>query len=137
MPMLLMRAVNVYSKKRDANQNLTENFKVSEFACNDGTDLILVHPLLPEICQAIRNKFGVPFSPNAAYRTVAQNIKVEGKSDSLHIYGMAVDIKCFSGVTAQQLYDYVDGLLGDWGELELYSWGIHIGITDTMRRVKG
>lgn len=127
----------VYSKERDGSINLTTNFRVKEFACSDGTDPILIHPFLPFICQSVRNKFGVAFTPNSAYRTVCHNEKVGGVSNSNHIYGLAVDIPAVGGVTPQQLYDYVDELLGDCGELGIYEWGIHVGVQDTKVRFKG
>ena len=124
----------VFSKSECGEMNLTTNFKVKEFACSDGTDTVVINPLIPHICQIIRNRFNMPFSPNSAYRTPTHNKSVGGATKSNHIYGRAVDIPAKKGVTPKQLYDYVDKMFGDWGELGIYSWGIHVGIQDKKSR---
>ena len=124
----------VFSKSADGALYITPNFQVKEFACSDGSDVVVVHPYIPHICQIIRNKFNMPFSPNSAYRTISHNKSVGGATKSNHIYGRAVDIPAKKGVTPKQLYDYVDKMFGDWGELGIYSWGIHVGIQDKKSR---
>ena len=127
----------VYSKAKDGELYLCNNFQVKEFACQDGSDPVVIHPFIPFICQMVRNKFNMPFSPNSAYRTVSHNKAVGGAVNSNHLYGRAVDIPALNGVTPQQLYDYVCTLLGEWGEVGIYNWGIHVGIQDTKNRYKG
>ena len=124
----------VFSKSTDGELYLTNNFQVKEFACYDGADVIVIHPYIPHICQLVRNKFCMPFTPNSAYRTVTHNKSVGGANKSNHIYGRAVDIPANNGVTPKQLYDYVDTLFGEWGELGIYSWGIHVGVQDKKER---
>ena len=124
----------VFSKSTDGELYLVNNFQVKEFACQDGSDPIVIHPFIPHICQLVRNKFNMPFTPNSAYRTPAHNKAVGGATKSNHIYGRAVDIPAKGGVTPKQLYDYVDTLFGNWGELGIYSWGIHVGIQETKSR---
>lgn len=124
----------VFSKSADGELYIAPNFQVKEFACSDGSDVVVVHPFIPHICQVIRNKFNMAFTPNSAYRTVTHNKGVGGASKSNHIYGRAVDIPAKNGVTPKQLYDYVDTLFGNWGELGIYSWGIHVGIQDNKER---
>lgn len=41
-----MMAIKSYSLKLDGNRNLIDNFKVKEFACKDGTDVILIDDAL-------------------------------------------------------------------------------------------
>lgn len=124
----------LFSKSNDGQVYLTTNFQVKEFACSDGSDAILIHPFIPLICQVVRNKFNMPFTPNSAYRTVAHNKNVKGANKSNHIYGRAVDIPAKNGVTPKQLYDYVDSIFGNWGEIGIYNWGIHVGIQDNKKR---
>lgn len=123
-----------YSKSASGNIKLTNNFTVKEFSCQDGSDPVTVNVLVPVICQAVRNWFGYPFTPNSAFRTVTHNANVKGAKSSLHIYGKAVDIPALNGVTPKQLYDFVDKLCGNSCEIGIYSWGIHVGITDTRKR---
>ena len=131
--------VLMYSKAADGDVQLTPNFKVYEFACQDGSDPVFIHPKVPEWCQAARDRFGYSFSPNSAYRTVSHNAKpsVGGAARSNHIYGLAVDIPAKGDTTPQMLYDFFDELLGDSGELGIYSWGVHVGVSATKKRFKG
>ena len=132
-------AVLVFSKAADGGKYLTKNFRVKEFACQDGSDPIFIHPQIPRWCQAARDRFGYPFTPNSAYRTVSHNASkaVGGAARSYHIYGMAVDIPAGASTTPQQLYDFFDQLLGDTGELGIYSWGVHVAVSKTKSRFKG
>lgn len=127
----------VFSKSADGELYVAPNFQVKEFACSDGSDVVLIHPFIPHICQLVRNKFNMPFSPNSAYRTITHNKSVGGANKSNHIYGRAVDIPAKHGVTPKQLYDYVDALFGDWGEIGVYTWGIHVGIQEKKERFTG
>lgn len=124
----------VFSKSTDGELYVAPNFQVKEFACSDGSDVVVIHPFIPHICQLVRNKFNMPFVPNSAYRTVTHNKAVGGANKSNHTYGRAVDIPAERGVTPKQLYDYVDTLFGEWGELGIYSWGIHVGVQDKKER---
>ena len=124
----------VFSKSTDGELYVAPNFQVKEFACSDGSDVVVIHPFIPHICQLVRNKFNMPFVPNSAYRTVTHNKAVGGANKSNHIYGRAVDIPAKRGVTPKQLYDYVDTLFGNWGEIGIYSWGIHVGVQDKKER---
>ena len=36
-----------------------------------------------------------------------------------------------------RVYDFLDKLMGNWGELGLYSWGVHVGISSTKSRFRG
>ena len=131
--------VQVFSLSADGETQLTTNFKVKEFACKDGSDPVFIHPKLPEWCQAARDKFGYAFSPNSAYRTVSHNEKpsVGGSTRSYHTYGKAVDIPAKGNTTPQMLYDFFDELLGNTGELGIYSWGVHVAVCETKKRFEG
>lgn len=124
----------VFSKSEEGDKFLTPNFRVREFACKDGTDTIFIHPFIPIVCQLVRNYFDMPFTPNSAYRTITHNKNEGGATNSSHIRGRAVDIPANKGVTPKQLYDFVDKLFGNWGEVGIYNWGIHVGIQDTKKR---
>lgn len=131
--------VMVFSKAADGDTYLTPNFQVNEFACQDGSDPVFIHPQIPIYCQLVRDKFGYPFTPNSAYRTVSHNASpaVGGAARSFHVYGLAVDIPALNGTTPQQLYDFFEELLGDSGELGIYSWGVHVAVTNKKNRFRG
>lgn len=133
--------VMVFSRVEDGEKYLTKNFQVKEFACKDGSDPVFIHTALPDWCQRIRDKFGYPFSPNSAYRTVTHNAKpeVRGAARSFHIYGLAVDIPVpkDGSVTPQMLYNYAEELVGDSCEVGIYSWGIHMAFCKEKKRFRG
>ena len=130
--------VLVFSLAEDGAKQLTKNFKVREFACKDGSDVVFIHPMLPVWCQAVRDKFGYSFSPNSAYRTVSYNAKIpDASKKSRHCMGLAVDIPAKDGTTPQQLYDFFEEILGDTGGLGLYSWGVHVDPRPTKSRWTG
>lgn len=123
-----------FSKKNDGNNNITNNFTVKEFACKDGSDPVFINAAIPLICQAVRNWFGYPYSPNSAYRTPHHNAASGGSVGSFHIYGKAVDIPAGAGVTPKELYDFLDKLCGNSCEIGIYNWGVHVAITGTKKR---
>ena len=40
----MQNEARIYSKSLEGDKQLTSSFKVKEFACNDGSDVILIHP---------------------------------------------------------------------------------------------
>ena len=66
-------AIKTYSLKADGDRQLTENFRIREFACHDGSDKILIDDQLPQLLQEIRDYFGKPVTINSAYRNAAYN----------------------------------------------------------------
>lgn len=96
-----MSNIKTFSKKRDGNINLSANFKVKEFACKDGSDLIKIDLDMIPILQKIRDLGGV-VTINSAYRTPTYNKKVGGATNSYHCKGQAFDIKC-SGLSLDNI----------------------------------
>lgn len=84
-------AIITYSKKKNGNEKLSANFKVKEFACKDGTDLLKIDDKLIEYLQTARSFFGTAIYITSAYRTSSYNKKVGGASKSYHTQGRAVD----------------------------------------------
>lgn len=87
-----MANVKTYSKSKDGNLKLSENFCVKEFACKDGSDTLKIDLDLIPLIQRFRNyvETGVYF--NSAYRTPSYNKKVGGATNSYHVKGQALDI---------------------------------------------
>lgn len=102
-------SLKTYSLKKDGNTKLSINFTVREFACNDGSDTILIDTSLVTLLQQIRDKFGVPVIINSGYRTAAYNKKVHGATNSYHTKGQAADI-VVSGVTAKRVAQYAEAI---------------------------
>lgn len=92
-----------YSNKLRGQEHITNNFKVAEFMCKDGTDNILVNIDLVLILQKLRDKYGA-IKVVCGYRTEQYNLKCGGATKSLHLSGNAIDftpINCKGNKTEQ------------------------------------
>ena len=112
--------INAYSKAKDGGKKLSGNFKVSEFACKDGSDTVLVAPRLVMVLQTIRDHFGTAVTINSGYRTPQYNTKVGGVAHSQHCYGTAADI-VVRGKTPAAVAAYARQIMPDWGGVGIYS----------------
>lgn len=82
-----------YSREKDGEKNLSANFKVKDFACKDGSDIILINPYLIELLEKIRAHFGKSLHINSGYRTPPYNRKIGGVGKSSHMFGNAADFR--------------------------------------------
>lgn len=116
--------IQTFSLKHDGNKQLSENFKVKEFKCNDGSDIILIDvDFVRTKLQDIRTHFGAPVSINSAYRTPTYNAKVGGAKSSYHLKGQAFDI-VVKGHTPQEVARYCK-LIGIKGVIQ-YNTFVHV-----------
>jgi len=79
------------------SNQISANFKRSEFACKCGCGFDTVDVQLLDIVQAVREHFGEPFDINSGCRCKAHNATVGGGSRSQHLLGRAADIDASSG----------------------------------------
>lgn len=122
-----------YSLSKDGDKQFP-NFKVSEFACKDGSDVILINPYLIEVLEKIRNHFGKNIRINSGYRTPSYNSGLRSKSKNVaktsqHMFGNAADIT-ISGVTPKEIYNFVNSF--HEGGLGLYRNFVHVDVRDTV-----
>ena len=115
-----MVEINAYSKAQDGTKKLSSNFKVSEFACKDGSDAVLVAPRLVMVLQSIRSHFGSAVTINSGYRAPDYNAKVGGVAHSQHCYGTAADI-VVKGKSPAQVAAYAREIMPDWGGVGIYA----------------
>lgn len=113
-------SVKVYSLAKDGNKALSTNFKVREFKCNDGSDVILIAPELVTVLQKIRTQFARPLTITSAYRTPTHNKRENGEPFSQHLYGTAADI-VVTGVTPAKVAAYVETLMPNKGGIGIYT----------------
>ena len=111
--------------KKGVAVKISENFNSTEFDCHGkgccrGT---IIDFEMVDILQEIRNHFGKAVTVNSGYRCKTHNKAVGGVSKSLHLYGMAADIKV-EGVTPLEVAKYAESI-GVKG-IGLYEWGCHI-----------
>ena len=131
-----MVEINAYSKATDGGNKLSSNFKVSEFACKDGSDAVLVAPRLVMVLQSIRSHFGAAVTINSAYRTPQYNEKVGGVPHSQHCYGTAADI-AVKGRTPEQVAAYARQIMPDWGGVGIYDSFTHVDVREERSDWKG
>lgn len=127
--------IKAYSKAKDGNKKLSKNFKVKEFACNDGSDPIFIDSELINILQKIRTHFGKSVTITSAYRTPGRNKAVGGQAYSQHLYGKAADIKV-KGVTPKKVAAYAETLLPKSGGIGIYPTFTHVDVRTTKSRWK-
>lgn len=125
--------VKTYSVKKDGNTYLAENFKVKEFACNDGSDTVLISDDLVELLQKIRDHFGVAVTINSGYRTSTYNKKVGGATNSQHVKGTAADI-VVKGVDPLTVAQYSEHLMPDSGGIGVYQTFTHVDVRTSRSR---
>lgn len=128
--------VKIYSKAKDGTKKLSTNFKVKEFACQDGSDPIFISPELVEVLQKIRSHFGKAVVINSGYRTAKHNKAVGGATYSQHLYGMAADIKV-TGVKPADVAAYAETLLPKSGGIGIYSTFTHVDVRAVKARWNG
>lgn len=128
-----MHVVHTYSLSSEGNKKVAANFKVREFRCRDGADLVIISPELVEVLQKARDHFGKPLNINSAFRTPAHNKKVGGVSNSRHMFGVAAD--CYiNGVSPEKLYAYfTETYPGKYG-VGLYDTFVHIDMREIKSR---
>ena len=128
--------VHAYSKAKEGQKKLSNNFKVSEFSCKDGTDIIFIAPDLVYVLQKIRDHFGKALIINSAYRTPTYNNKVDGATYSQHLYGTAADIR-INGVSPKDIASYAETLLFNTGGIGIYNNFVHIDVRKEKSRWNG
>ena len=132
-----MYDVKVYSLTSEGAKQITPHFKVREFACSDGSDVVFVSTSLVDILEAIRVHFGRPVTITSGYRTVSYNASLKNSSKkSQHCNGLAADIKV-AGVSPAAVADYAEQLLGSHGGVGRYSTFTHIDVRADKSRWRG
>ena len=125
--------VKTYSLKKDGSNKLSANFVVSEFACKDGSDKVLIDTELVEILQKIRTKFKKPVEITSAYRHDVYNKKIGGASNSQHTKGKAADMY-ISGVEPEDIVRYAEYLMPNMGGIGLYGNFVHVDVRANRSR---
>jgi len=100
---------------------ITKNFNLSEFACNDGTEvppeLIENVKLLAKQLQVLRDHYDAPIKINSAYRTKSHNANVGGSINSQHLLATAADI-IIKGISPQETQETIQTLISSGKMLE-------------------
>ena len=102
-------AVYKFSKSKQGKNYLTDHFQVEEFACNDGSDEVLIDLDLVYKLEVLRSHFNTPIIISSGYRTPSWNQKVGGAQNSYHLDGKAFDVVA-KGVSPYDLAHAAQGL---------------------------
>ena len=129
-------ALKAYSVAKDGATYISKNFRVREFRCQDGSDVVFIESDLVDILQKIRDHFGKAVTITSAFRTASHNKKVGGATYSQHLYGTAADIKV-SGVTASAVADFAEILMPSTGGVGRYSTFTHVDVRKVKSRWNG
>lgn len=122
----------------------SEFFDREEFRCQCKGKYCNGFPVEPEeelvrVCNEIRRRLGVPVSivdsGGSGVRCSRHNADVGSVGNSNHLYGKAADLH--SSKSPQEMYQVAEAVLGNTGELGLYSWGIHVGVNCKYSRFNG
>lgn len=112
------------------------NLKVYEFACKDGNEMILYHPQVVRLFQAMRTAARTPITVNSAFRTRSHNAKksVGGAADSKHLYGMAMDLDTPDGWSDEEFYSLAETVGGYLSGIGIYNGRVHIDCRKVHKR---
>lgn len=115
---------------------IRDNFMVAEFACKDGSGIILVNSDTLDSCQIIKDHMckkynrNISIVINSANRTAQYNEDIGGAEKSYHVSGDAVDLKVPVGFTKELFLRDIYEALGDrvekMGIGENYNTFVHI-----------
>lgn len=120
---------------------ITENFRLEEFKCKDGSDVPNIYLKnvieLAKNLQVLRDFIKKPITINSAYRSSKYNEKVGGAKNSQHLIAKASDLQVV-GITPKELANTIEQLIKDGkmkeGGIGVYSTFTHYDIRGTKAR---
>ena len=118
-------SVGTYSLAREGDKLLSPHFRVREFACRDGADLVKIDTDLVELLERIRTATCGAVTVNSGYRTASYNQKVAGARASQHLLGRAADIQV-SGASPLLVGQIAEYYLGGHGGIGVYQTFTHV-----------
>lgn len=121
--------------------NLTKNFDITEFSCNDGTPVPSEYlpnvKKLAEQLQILRDELNEPIHINSAYRHKEYNKKIGGEKNSQHLLAKAADITVKSK-TPKQLAALIEKMISEgklkFGGMGIYPGFVHVDIRNQKAR---
>jgi len=104
---------------------VSRNFTLIELASKDGSDLVLLHPALILGLQRMRDHINKPINVSSCYRSPEHNKRIGGSIGSLHMLGMAADIK-IKGMTPIEVASLASDM--GFGGIKAYPTFTHIDV---------
>lgn len=128
--------IKCYIMDTDGNVKLARHFKVREFACRDGSQVVFIDDYLYTILDILRHKLGKPVIITSGYRTPEWNAKCGGAKYSYHMRGMAADIRV-DGMSPKELAKELDKIVENSCGIIVYSKWVHFDTRDGKKYRKG
>lgn len=126
--------IKSYIMDTDANESVGKYFKVKEFACKDGSQVVFIDEYLGSILNILRSRVGKPVHITSGYRTPTRNKEVGGAKYSYHMRGQAADIR-IEGMTAKEIAKELDRIIPVGCGIIVYDTWVHIDTrTKTYRK---
>ena len=115
--------------------DLSRNFSRSEFACKGTNCCGHSAPIQPELIsalQALRDQLNLPLSITSGFRCNRHNESVGGATRSFHTLGMAADVACPDGLTAEDLAQAAETISAfQQGGIGIYPSWVHLDVRTT------
>lgn len=92
---------------------MSKHFQPKEFESRDGRKSpfpLVVQDCLYELLEQIREQFGQPIIVNSGYRSPEHNARVGGAKNSMHVQGLAADIRPEHGPNFQKDLERLKGI---------------------------
>lgn len=128
--------IKSYIMDTDGNVKIAKHFKVKEFACKDGSQVVFIDDYLVSILDILRNQIGKPVIITSGYRTPERNKKCNGAKYSYHMRGMAADIRV-DGMSAKEIANKLDKIVPDKCGIIVYSTWVHFDVRTEKKYRKG
>lgn len=116
--------IKSYIIDTDANEKVGQHFKVKEFACKDGSQVVFIDSYLVSILDILRNQVGKPVIINSGYRTPTRNKAVNGAKYSYHMRGMAADIRV-NGTSPKEIANKLNKIVPNECGIIVYDNWVH------------
>lgn len=125
--------IKSYIVDTDGNAKIARHFKVKEFACKDGSQIVFIDDHLCTILDILRHKLGKPVIITSGYRTPGWNAKCGGAKYSYHMRGMAADIRV-NDMSAKELANKLNEIVPDECGIIVYNGWVHFDVRKSKYR---
>lgn len=125
--------IRCYIIDTDRNVKLGRHFKVEEFACKDGSQVVFIDDYLYTILDILRQEIGKPVIITSGYRTPGWNAKCGGAKYSYHMRGMAADIRA-DGMSAKELANKLNKIVPNGCGIIVYKSWVHFDVRNSKYR---
>jgi uncharacterized protein YcbK (DUF882 family) len=120
---------------------ITNNFSLQEFNSKCGREMpsqVVTNIIeLAKNLQVLRDEVKKSIQITSGYRSPEHNAKVKGAKNSMHVLGMAADIKV-SGMTPKQVAEVIERLIAEKkmkeGGIGIYKTWLHYDHRNTKAR---